>query len=115
MPLARRTARAALPAVFFLLLLALAPSCRSGAANGTRTYQAIGRIVSIGPFDRSVTIQHEDIAGYMSAMTMGFPVLDPKILHGLAPDDRVRFELTVTEHGLWVSKIERIGPAPSGA
>jgi len=113
MPLDRRTARAALPAVFFfLLLLALAPSCRSGTANRTRTYQAIGRIVSIAPDGESVTIQHEDIAGYMSAMTMGFPVRDPGILDGLAPDDRVRFELTVTEHGLWVSNIERIGPAP---
>jgi protein SCO1/2 len=55
--------------------------------------------------DQSVTIEHEDIPGFMPAMTMPFTVKDSGLLHGLSAGDRVRFELVVTKDDSWISQI----------
>ena len=52
-------------------------------SNGARMYHARGQVVKVNPpatasaSGTSLTLDHEDIPDYMSAMRMTFPVADP--------------------------------------
>lgn len=70
------------------------PSAREG---DTKTYRAIGVIRSFGPDRAYVNIAHDEIPGYMGAMTMSFWPQRAGQLDGLSVGDRVAFEFTETE------------------
>jgi Cu/Ag efflux protein CusF len=74
---------------------AFARTRRSPVGDGrVRAFQVTGVVVA--PLaDGHVTVAHDDIAGYMRAMTMAFPVR-PGAAGGLVAGDRVRFRLSVT-------------------
>jgi protein SCO1/2 len=46
--------------------------------------------------ERQVKIAHDDIPGFMPAMTMSFDVAKPALLEGVARGDRIRFRLEYT-------------------
>ena len=69
-----------------------------------RTYEATGTIVSIE--GEHVLIDHQDIPGFMDAMTMTFPVEDPALLEGLEEGDRVRFRIVVNGASYEIDRIE---------
>ena len=52
-----------------------------------------GEVVSVDKEAMSVTIKHEDIEGFMAAMTMRFKAEEPDVIEGISPGDRVRFTL----------------------
>jgi protein SCO1/2 len=54
-----------------------------------------GRVVKIDRETGLVAIRHYEIAGYMPAMTMSFPLKDDPILAELQPGDQVRGTLVV--------------------
>lgn len=62
-----------------------------------KTYHATGTIRSFGPGRAYVNIAHEEIPGYMGAMTMSFWPHRVEQLDGLAVGDRVEFEFTETD------------------
>jgi len=62
---------------------------------GVKAYRGEGRVVRIEPDGKHVTIAHQAIPGFMSAMTMTFQVRDQKMLAGLKPRDEVEFTLEV--------------------
>lgn len=80
-------------------------------ANSAKFFEVQGTIGNVNRADRIVRIAHEEIPGYMAAMTMPFTVKDPSLLAGLAPGDRVQFELAVTENDSWIPHIEKISAA----
>ena len=61
--------------------------------EAARVYRTTGEIRQIGD-DGRVDIAHEDVEGYMPAMTMPF-FGQPDQLQGLAVGDRVSFSFTV--------------------
>ena len=63
--------------------------------------------------DRRVVIAHEDIPGFMHAMTMSFEVNKPSLLHNLEPGDRVRFTLEMTKLTLYLVAVEKIAALKS--
>lgn len=69
--------------------LALFVGTHLGAAYDTR-----GVVKSFGPEKKYVVIAHEDIPGYMMAMSMSFEPRRPEQLDGLAPGDKVAFRFT---------------------
>jgi Cu/Ag efflux protein CusF len=71
---------------------------RAGQATaGTRrAWQARGVVRAVLPELNVVVLTHEDLAGYMGSMTMGFRVHDPKLYEGLDIGDAVIFTLTGT-------------------
>ena len=52
---------------------------------------------------RQVTVEHEEIKGYMGAMTMHFPLNDEKTLSRIKKDDRIEATLVIGE-GKWELK-----------
>jgi Cu(I)/Ag(I) efflux system protein CusF len=87
----------------FLSGAASSPAVRApGLASTNRqadakTYHATGTIRSFGPGRVYVNIAHEEIPGYMAAMTMSFWPQRVEQLDGLAVGDHVEFEFTETE------------------
>ncbi len=65
--------------------------------RGPKTYHAVGVIKSFGPGRAFLNIVHEDIPGYMNAMTMSFDPQRPAQLDRLSPGDKVDFEFVETE------------------
>lgn len=62
-------------------------------AEETVTYTAVGVVRKVDLETMKITIDHEDIPGYMSAMEMTEKVPDRKIIASLKPGDKVEFEL----------------------
>ena len=58
--------------------------------------------------DRRVVVAHEDIPGFMDAMTMSFEVNKPSLLHNLKPGDHIRFTLERTKLTLYLVAVEKI-------
>ena len=69
---------------------AAAPGVHAATAAGT-VRSTRGAIRSFGPNRAFANIAHEDIPGYMQAMTMPFEFRDPSLSAGLSVGDRVRF------------------------
>jgi Cu(I)/Ag(I) efflux system periplasmic protein CusF len=57
--------------------------------------------------DRRVVIAHDDIPGFMHAMTMSFEVKNPALLAQVKAGDRVRFTLEKTDQTLYLVAVEK--------
>jgi len=69
------------------------------ALQADRQYQIKGKVISVERESRQVTIEHEEIKGYMGAMTMPFPLNDEKALGRIKKDDRIEATLVVGVSG----------------
>jgi protein SCO1/2 len=92
-----------------ILLAALAaPACRREAppAAGQR-YPLKGKVVEVDLANRQVTIAHEDIPGFMPAMTMPFVVLekDAALLRGVGPGDEITATLVAPDSRYWLEDL----------
>jgi protein SCO1/2 len=81
-------------------------------------YQVRGVLRSINFADKTATIKHEEIPGYMPGMTMPFDVKEMAELAPLSVGEHVAFELVVTDTTSWIEGVKRIAgeaeaqPAP---
>jgi protein SCO1/2 len=73
-----------------------------------QTYHVRGQIRSVDIANGTVRITHEEIPGYMPAMTMPLSVKDASLLNGLGNGDQVAFDLAVTDDDSWIARLERI-------
>ena len=62
---------------------------------------------SFGKDRKYVNIAHEDIPGYMMAMTMSFDPRSPSQLDGLNPGDKVKLTFTVDGNKRWIDSIAK--------
>jgi len=90
-----------------LCLLALA-SCRQPDAN-TRQFELQGQILAVRPDRHEVVIKHQDIKGFMQAMTMPFTVRDDSLLDGKQPGDLVTATLVIGETSAYLSTLAKTG------
>ena len=79
------------------------------AAVQTNTYHGAGVVkhVYTNPKAPAIEIDHGDIAGLMPAMQMEFPVTDPKLLDGIAVNDRIDFTIEAAAGQMKVSAIKK--------
>ncbi len=73
-----------------------------------QVFQVKGTVIELKPEEKVVRIKHEEIAGYMAAMTMPFDVRDTNELAGLEAGDTVSFRMTVTDTDGWIDQIKRL-------
>jgi Cu/Ag efflux protein CusF len=80
-------------------------------ACGSETWQARGVVRGLAPAEHRVSIEHGEIEGLMSAMTMDLTVYDAELFEGLALGAVVDFTLRRAGNGY---ALVRWSPAPAG-
>lgn len=73
------------------------------------TYKSVGVVKNTDADAGKVTIDHEEIPGYMGAMEMTETVSDPKMLEAFKTGDRIEFELQRSGSKLLITKLTKIG------
>lgn len=96
--------------IAFSLVAALAASGCSSSEQ--RQYKLQGQVLSVSTDHREANIRHEEIPGFMAAMTMPYHVRDTKLFEGLAPGDLINATLVVEERDAYLSAVTRVGNAP---
>lgn len=80
---------------------------QQATAGSRRDWQARGVVRAVLPELNVVVLTHEDLAGYMGSMTMGFRVHDPKLYEGLDIGDTVIFTLTGTPPNVEITALAK--------
>lgn len=69
-------------------------------------YDLKGKVVAIDKAGKAVTVDAEDIPGFMSAMTMGYPVKDGQLLENLSLGDQITAKVVAAGGGeYWLEDI----------
>ncbi len=81
---------------------AIAAETPAPVGADAKRYALRGVITKIDPARARITVDHEEIPGFMSAMTMAFPVRDdPKVIAFLRPGDRIEAVLVVDDNSTY--------------
>lgn len=67
-----------------------------------------GQIIGFSEDENRVFINHEEIPGYMDAMSMPFNLRDMQEVSDYSIGDAVRFEFHVTPDGSWIQNLTKI-------
>jgi Cu/Ag efflux protein CusF len=86
--------------------LLIASSCRGGG-QAAKVYDGVGVVVSVDRTTGTVQINHEDIKGFMTAMTMTFKAKRTSLLDKIEPGDKVDFKLRDSGFGVVLIKIDK--------
>lgn len=95
------------------LLLAVLVGCRQ--ASDPKVYAVRGVVRELRADGRTAVIAHEEIPGYMAAMTMPLEVRDPAELKDVTAGDTVTFRMLVTEKDGWIDQVKVVARAASAA
>jgi Cu/Ag efflux protein CusF len=71
-----------------------------------KTVTAEGKIVAVVPQTQEVVLEHEEIKGFMDAMTMGYKVSPTSLLKSVRAGDKVRFTIDTDKRA--ITKIEKL-------
>ena len=96
--------------VLSVCLLLTAAACSNAPERRTFTLQ--GQVQSLDAPRKLVVVKHEEIKGFMPAMTMPYEVEEAKALDSLAPGDLINAQLVVFSNGAHLSNIKKVGTAP---
>jgi len=94
-----------------VLLIAIISACCSRASD-TRSYQLTGQVLVVKTETNEVLVKHEDIPGFMPAMTMPYVVHDPALLKDRVAGDLITATLVVGAELPYLSAITKTGSAP---
>ncbi len=84
----------------------------TGAWGQERTWDVRGVVRAVLPDSGVIVVTHDEIPGYMPAMTMGFRVHEPQLYQGLDIGVPVRFTLKGVPPNVLVTAIVRLDGAP---
>ena len=69
-------------------------------------------MLAVRPETNEILVKHEDIQGFMPAMTMPYVVKEPALLKDRVPGDLITATLHVAPELAWLSAITKTGSAP---
>jgi len=75
-------------------------------------YQLTGRVIAVDKPNKSLTVDGDDIPGFMSAMQMPYDVKDPSLMDKLTPGDKISADVVVKGDDSWLENIKVTQPAP---
>jgi protein SCO1 len=84
------------------------PGSAPVASATAKRFPIKGKVVAVDKAGKKITLQHDDIPGYMDAMTMEFPIHEDWVWDEMAPGADIRGELVVDNAGkepFWIEKI----------
>lgn len=98
--------------VIGIAILTVLAATACSRAPEPKQYEVRGQILSVDPARQEVLVDHEDIEGFMPAMTMPYKVRDPALLEGRTPGDLINATLVVEEVDAYLSTMTTTGRAP---
>jgi protein SCO1/2 len=99
------------PTFLLFAFLAVSVAACSGPSD-RREFTLQGQILSMTPDHKEATIKHEEIKGFMSAMTMPYHVRDAKQFENIAPGDLISATLVVVSNDAYLKDVKKVGTAP---
>lgn len=98
-----------------VLCIALAGCGQQQAPQAQEQRYALkGTVVSIDKSQKQILVDGEEIKGFMAAMAMPYPVVDPKLLDATAPGDQITADVVVTPTGAHLENIVVVKKAEPG-
>jgi len=94
-----------IPLVLSVIALALCIGVACRRSGSEKRYDFKGKVIVVEPDKHLVTVSHEDIKGYMPAMTMPFTVKSESDLQILAPDDEITATLVIDGKHSWLEDL----------
>lgn len=100
--------------VLFLLAVLFFTACQNNSNNNgslsssAKRYPLKGKVVSVDKAAKKAKIDHEEVEGYMPAMTMDFPIRADWVWDDLTPGSEIRAELVVdntADEPYWLENI----------
>jgi Cu/Ag efflux protein CusF len=79
---------------------------QQAARSEQKTVVGEGKVIATVPNASQIVVDHQEIKGFMEAMTMGYRVDPPSLLEGLKFGDKVRFTVDVLQKA--IIKIEKM-------
>jgi protein SCO1/2 len=74
-------------------------------------YQLTGRVVAIDKPNKSLTVDGDEVPGFMSAMQMPYDVKDASLLDKVAPGDKITADIVVKNDDSWLENIRVVQPS----
>jgi Cu/Ag efflux protein CusF len=71
-----------------------------------KSVSGVGKIVAVVPETQEIVVDHEEIKGFMDAMTMGYKVNPNSLLKTVKPGDKVRFTIDTEKRA--ITKFEKL-------
>jgi protein SCO1 len=105
------TVRDVLKRLRLVVVLVVAANCSAAPDRQARQFQLRGQVLALVPDRHELTVKHDDIPGFMPAMTMAYRVKDETLLQGLSRGDLISATLNVQDTEAWLSVIRRTGHA----
>jgi protein SCO1 len=96
--------------VFVILLAALAAGfsgCKKEqpAQEQVKRYKLVGKIVEVQAAQNTLIVDGQEIPGFMAAMTMPYPVRDPRWFANLGAGDEITADVVVASDGAYLENI----------
>jgi protein SCO1 len=91
--------------VIISLIFALLSACQSKPQPQGKRFELQGTVVSVDKAHSSALISHEEIKGYMEAMTMSYTLNEAWPLDVMKPGDQIQAMLVVTDDSAWLEDV----------
>jgi len=93
--------------IFTALIIAVAIGSASscGRTGKEQRFELTGKVVSVELDKQLVTISHQDVKGYMPAMTMPFSLPDKQTLSHIQSGDSITATLVVDGSHVWLEEV----------
>jgi uncharacterized lipoprotein YajG len=106
-------------AVLFVLMLTGCSSKQETTAPATtqtasvKRYPFHGKVISVNTADKTAKIDAAEVPGWMSAMTMDYPVKEAAELAKMAPDKNIEATVFVDGDNFWLGEVKDAPVAPA--
>lgn len=97
---------------FWLALLAVVATAACGGTSDRREYTLHGQVLAVAANHLQATIKHDEIPGFMAAMTMSYEAREAEEFEPLQPGDLIDATLVVVSDGAYLELVRKVGEAP---
>jgi protein SCO1/2 len=89
----------------------LMPGCGSSESD-SREYALQGQILSVTADRKEANVKHDEIKGFMPAMTMPYKVREAKEFESVMPGDLISATLVVLSNDAYLKNVKKTGTSP---
>jgi uncharacterized lipoprotein YajG len=82
-------------------------------AASVKRYTLHGKVLSVNTTDKTAKIDAAEVPGWMSAMTMDYPVKESAELAKMAPDKNIEATVFVEGDNFWLGEVKEASAVPA--